>query len=92
MEKRRSKKRNYLTNDKDLSHLAYVLHVNADRLTTTATAINIPAEFRMRLLRQVQAARKLARSLGAELEIADEDVFETKKSTEQFADNLGLFE
>lgn len=91
MEKKRSKKRNYLTNDKDLAELAYVLHVNADQLTLTATGINIPAEFRMRLLRQVQAARKLARSLGLELDKSDEDVFESKKSTEQFADSLGLF-
>lgn len=91
MEKRRSKKRNYLTNDKDLAELAYVLHVNADRLTTTATAINVPAEFRMRLLRQVQAARKLARSLSAELDKENDGVFETKKSTEQYCELIGLF-
>jgi hypothetical protein len=92
MTKRRSKKRNYLTTDVELAELAYVLHGNANRLRGTATNINITAAFRMQLLRMEQRMAKLARSLGAELELPNQDVFATKESTEKIGMQIGLFE
>jgi hypothetical protein len=91
MANKRSKKRNKLTQDSELAELAYRLHVNASRLSQTATHINIPAEFRMQLLRRVQSYINLARSLGGELDQPNEDAFITKESTERIAEGLGLF-
>lgn len=92
MTKRRSKKRNYLTMDLELAELAYVLHGNANRLRATATHINITAAFRMQLLRMEQRMAKLARSLGVELEMPNQDVFATKEGAERLGEKLGLFD
>jgi len=92
MIKRRSKKRNYLTQDIELAELAYVLHGNANRLRATATQINITAAFRMQLLRLEQRMAAMARSLGAELAQPNPVAFVSKESTERLGDQLGLFE
>ncbi|MBU3619907.1 hypothetical protein [Polynucleobacter sp. JS-Fieb-80-E5] len=92
MANKRSKKRNLLTLDADLTELAYQLHVNASRLRETATHINIPAAFRMQLLRRVQSDMNLAKSLGLELSIPEVEVFSNKDSTEKAAESLGLFD
>lgn len=92
MRNKRSKKRNLLTLDAELTELAYQLHINASRLRKTVTHINIPAEFRMRLLRRVQSDMNLAKSLGLELSIPKVGVFSTKESTEMAAESLGLFD
>lgn len=92
MLKKRSKKRNLLTTDMDLAELAYQLYVNAIRLRETATHINVPAAFRMQLLRRVQGDISLAKSLGTELDIPDEEAFSTKDRAEKRAEMLGLFD
>jgi hypothetical protein len=91
MIKRRSKKRNYLTQDIELAELAYVLHGNANRLRSTATHINITAAFRMQLLRLEQRMATMARSLGAELDRPNPEAFISKESAERLGDQLGLF-
>lgn len=90
--KKRSKKRNQLTQDVELAELAYRLHINATRLRETATNINIPAAFRMQLLRRVQSDADLAKSLGIELERPEEGAFQTLACTEIVGEQLGLFD
>jgi hypothetical protein len=92
MEKRRSKKRNYLTKDEELVELAYRLHFNAIKLRETVTHINITAEFRMRLLRGIQSDINLAKSLGVELSRPDENALLTIGDIEKKAEELGLFD
>jgi hypothetical protein len=92
MIKRRSKKRNYLTQDIELAELAYVLHGNANRLRVTATQINITAAFRMQLLRLDQRMSAMAKSLGIELSQPNSEAFISKESTERLGDQLGLFD
>lgn len=89
---RRSKKRNFLTTDSEITELAYVCHMNAKRLQQTATAINIAAAFRMELLRLAQRHINLAIKLGFELDTPDSEVFITKESTEKLAEKLGIFD
>lgn len=72
--------------------LAYACHINARRLQQTATAINVPAAFRMQILRLVQRHIDLAISLGGELSLPDPDAFITKESAEAMAEKLGLFD
>lgn len=91
MTKKRSKKRNLLTLDAELVELAYQLHVNASHLWETVTHINIPAAFRIQLLRRVQSDMNLARSLGIELSSPDEEAFSSKESVQKAAKIFGLF-
>lgn len=91
MENKRSKKRNQLTKDAELVELAYVLHVNARRLRDTVTAINIPAAYRVQLLRHVQWMLTEARNLGAEMSVPEENSFFSKEGVEEIAEKLGLF-
>lgn len=91
MAKKRSKKRNLLTLDAELVELAYQLHVNASHLRETVMHINIPASFRMQLLRRVQSDMNLARSLGIELSSPDEEAFSSKENVQKAAKMHGLF-
>lgn len=88
----RSKKRNYLTTDKEIVALAYCFHVCAQRLRETVTQMNIPAAYRLQILRHVQWLINQAKSLNKELTNSQENVFDTKEQTEEMADRLRLFQ
>ena len=92
MEKTRSKKKNLLTKDVEIAELAYRLHLNASRLRETVTHINIPAAFRVQLLRRAQSDMKLAKSLGVELYMPNEEAFLDKDAAERTAEGFGLFD
>ena len=92
MEKTRSKKKNLLTKDVEIAELAYRLHFNASRLRETVTHINIPAAFRVQLLRRIQSDMDLAKSLGVELSAPNEEAFLDKDTAEKTAEYLGLFD
>jgi hypothetical protein len=89
---KRSKKRNYLTENAEIAELAYALHVSANRLRATVTQINIPAAFRLQILRHIQWMTTSACALGVELSPPDENAFTTKEAAEKVAELLGLFE
>jgi hypothetical protein len=91
MIKKRSKKRNILTTNKEITELAYVLHLSAGRMRTTITSVNIPAAYREQISRKVQWLIEQAQSLGDELDPAAPTAFVTKESTERIAEHLGLF-
>ena len=90
--KRRSKKKNLLTQDKELAELAYRLHINAFKLRETVTHVNITAAFRVQLLRRIQSDMNLARSLGKELSKPNEDAFLTLEIAEETAEAVGAFD
>ena len=91
MIKKRSKKRNILTTNKEITELAYVFHLSAGRIRTTITSVNIPAAYREQIGRKVQWLIDQAQSLGNELQPPTPSAFLTKDSTERIADQLGLF-
>jgi hypothetical protein len=91
MPKKRTKKRNLLTTNLELTELAYVLHLVANRLRTTITEINIPAAYRIQISRHVQWMIEQAQSLGIELNAPNEKAFMTKEGTEKIGEQLGLF-
>jgi hypothetical protein len=88
---KRTKKRNLLTTNLELTELAYALHVCANRLRTTITEVNIPSSYRIQIGRHVQWMTLQARSLGKELNAPNEFAFTTKESTEKIGEQLGLF-
>lgn len=92
MEKVRSKRKNLLTQDKEIAEIAYRLHLNASRLRETITHINIPAAFRVQLMRRVQSDINLAKSLGKELTRPDENAFQTLEISEKTAESVGTFD
>ena len=47
MPNKRTKKRNLLTTNLELTELAYVLHISAIRLRETLSAINVPNAYRI---------------------------------------------
>lgn len=91
MIKKRSKKRNILTTNKEITELAYVFHLSAGRIRSTITSVNIPAAYREQISRKVQWLIDQAQSLGDELQPPTPSAFVTKDSTEKIADQLGLF-
>jgi hypothetical protein len=91
VEKIRSKKRNLLTKDIEIVELAYVFHICAARLRETITQINVPAAYRLQVLRHVQWLIEQGKQLGVELSSPDADVFATKEKAEKTAERLGLF-
>lgn len=91
MIKKRSKKRNILTTNNEITELAYVFHLSATRIRSTITSVNIPAAYREQISRKVQWLIEQAQSLGDELQPPTPAAFLTKDSTEQIADQLGLF-
>lgn len=92
MPNRRTKKRNLLTTNLELTELAYALHVCANRLRTTITEVNIPSSYRIQISRHAQWMATQARSLGKELNAPNELAFTTKESTEKIGGQLGLFD
>jgi len=92
MSNKRTKKRNSLTTNLEITELAYVLHVCANRLRTTITEVNIPSSYRIQISRHAQWMAAQARSLGKELNTPNELAFATKESTEKIGEQLGLFE
>jgi len=92
MPNKRTKKRNLLTTNLELTELAYVLHIAAHRLRTTITEINIPSAYRIQINRHIQWMLSQARSLGAELSTPNEKAFITKESAEKIGEQLGLFD
>ena len=91
MIKKRSKKRNILTKNKEITELAYVFHLSAGRIRTTITSVNIPAAYREQISRKVQWLIDQAQSLGDELQPPTPAAFLTKDSTERIGEQLGLF-
>lgn len=89
---KRTKKRNKLTTNKEITELAYVLHIAANRLRLTISQINIPASYRLQLARHVHWMLNQAKSLGDELQGKNPQAFITKESTEKIAEQLGLFD
>ena len=92
MPNKRTKKRNLLTTNLELTELAYVLHISAIRLRETLSAINVPNAYRIQISRRVQWMIHQAQSLGAELQPKNPSAFLTRKSTESIGDQLGLFD
>lgn len=88
----RSKKRNILTTNAELAELAYAMHVCSNRIKQTVTEINIAAAYRIQIDRHVRWLTHQARSLGKELNPPNELAFKSKESTEQIAEQLGLFD
>lgn len=91
MEKRRSKKRNYLTNNAELAELAYILHLVARRLRETIAAINITAAYRIQIERHARWMEMQAQSLGQELDAPNPTAFTSKESAELICEQLGVF-
>ena len=91
MEKR-SKKRNKLTTNKEITRLAYDFHLLGNRLRTTISEINITAAYRVQIARHLQWMLNQAKSLGNELQAKNPNAFLTKESTEKIAEQLGLFD
>jgi hypothetical protein len=91
MENKRSKKTNLLTKDIELAELAYVFHICAIKLRETIVQINVPAAYRLRVLRHVQWLTDQARSLGIELSIPNADAFASRDAAEKIAEELGVF-
>ncbi len=91
MLKKRTKKRNILTKNEEITELAYIFHLSASRIRTTITSVNIPAAYREQISRKVQWLIGQAQSLGHELQPPTPTAFLTKDSTEKIADQLGLF-
>ena len=91
MIKKRSKKRNILTKNKEITELAYIFHLSANRIRSTITAVNIPAAYREQISRKVQWLIDQAQSLGDELQPPTPSAFLTKDSTERIGEQLGLF-
>ena len=91
MAKKRSKKRNYLTEDGELGSMAYDFHCSVHRMRERITRSNIPAAYRSQILRHLQWFSNQAISLGLELANPDGDAFLTKATTEQWAEEHGLF-
>jgi len=92
MLKKRTKKRNMLTTNLEITELAYVLHITANRLRDTISAVNIPSAYRVQISRKVHWLIRQAQSLGSSLQPANPDAFLTKKSTESIGEQLGLFD
>ena len=92
MIKKRTKKRNILTTNKEITELAYVFHLSAGRMRSTITSVNIPAAYRERISRKVQWLIQQAQSLGDELHPPVPNAFMTKDSTVRIGEQLGLFE
>lgn len=92
MMQKRTKKRNKLTTNSEITELAYALHVSANRLRLTISQINIPAAYRLQIARHVQWMIGQAKSLGEELNAPQPNAFLTKDSTEKIAEHLGLFD
>jgi hypothetical protein len=91
MLKKRTKKRNILTKNEEITELAYIFHLSASRIRTTITSVNIPAAYREQISRKVHWLIDQAQSLGNELQPPTPNAFLTKDSTEKIADQLGLF-
>ena len=91
MLKKRNKKRNLLTTNLEITELAYVLHITANRLRDTISAVNIPSAYRIQISRKVHWLIRQAQSLGCLLQPANPDAFLTKKSTEKIAEQLDMF-
>lgn len=89
---KRTKKRNKLTTNVEITELAYAFHIVANRLRLTISSINIPASYRLQIARHVQWMISQAKSLGDELQGKNPQAFITKESTEKIADQLGLFD
>lgn len=87
----RTKKRNKLTTDREITELAYIMHLAAQKIRHTAIEVNIPAAYRLTIERKAQWLMEQAKSLGKELNIPNADAFLTKESTEKIAEQLGLF-
>ena len=92
MAKGRTKKRNKLTTNIEITELAYTLHVCANRLRKTITEINIPSSYRLQISRHAQWMTAQARSLGKELNAPNEHAYATKELTEKIGEQLGLFD
>jgi hypothetical protein len=92
MPNKRTKKRNLLTTNLEITELAYTLHVCANRLRSTISGINIPSSYRIQIGRHAQWMVAQARSLGSELNAPNELAFTTKESTERIGEQLGLFD
>lgn len=89
---KRTKKRNKLTTDAEIAHLAYALHLTANRLRLTISEINIPAAYRLQIARHVQWMISQAQSLGDELNAPQPNAFRNKESSERIAEQLGVFD
>jgi hypothetical protein len=89
---KRTKKRNKLTTNAEITELAYSLHVAANRLRLTISSINIPASYRLQIARHVHWMLNQAKSLGEHLQGKNPQAFLTKESTEKIAEQLGLFD
>jgi hypothetical protein len=89
---KRTKKRNKLTTNEEITELAYALHVAANRLRLTISSINIPASYRLQIARHIQWMVSQAKSLGYELQAKNPNAFLTKESTEKIAEQLGMFD
>lgn len=88
---KRTKKRNKLTTNLEITELAYIMHVVAKKLRHTAIEINIPAAYRLTIERKAQWLMDQAKSLGKELNAPNPEAFLTKESTEKIGEQLGLF-
>ena len=91
MLKKRTKKRNILTKNEEITELAYIFHLSASRIRTTITSVNIPAAYREQISRKVQWLIGQAQSLGDELQPPSPSAFLTKDTTEKIGEQLGLF-
>jgi hypothetical protein len=91
MAKKRSKKRNYLTQDEELGSIAYDFHICVNRMRERVSRSNMPAAHRMQIFRHLEWFIKTAISYGSELNIPDENAFLSKASTERWAEMHGLF-
>jgi hypothetical protein len=90
--KRRSKKRNKLTTNKELTRLAYACYLIAGHMRNTITEINITASYRVQFARHLDWFIRQAKSLGKELDAPNPDAFINKEKTELIAEQLGLFD
>lgn len=80
-----------LTTNLEITELAYVLHITANRLRDTISAVNIPSAYRVQISRKVHWLIGQAQSLGCSLQPANPDAFLTKKNTEKIAEQLNMF-
>ena len=86
-----NKKRNKLTQNAEITELAYVLHLGASKLRRTVMEINIPAAYREKLGRRIFDWVNQAQLLGLELTPPNESAFMSKETTEAECERLGLF-
>jgi len=82
--------RNKLTTNKQVTDMALTLWECSEYLTKTMLRTNLNSYFRDRVVRLSQRLAKEAMGLGNDFEPANLKAFETAKSTEMIARQLGL--